>query len=63
MALHIIGLIRSLPPAEQAEVCRALSDLQSTASYGEPWSEADSDESARIAFAALDEEESGASKR
>jgi hypothetical protein len=55
MVLHIVGLIRSLPPAEQAEIRKALSDLQPEASHGEPWTEADADESAQIAFAALDE--------
>lgn len=63
MAFHIVGLVRSLPPAEQEAVRRALLELRPGEVYGEPWTEADADEAARISFAALDQEESAAAKR
>ncbi len=63
IALHIIGLVRSLPPAEQEAVCKALADWRPTEIHGEPWTEADADEAARVSFAALDQEEAGAGKR
>jgi hypothetical protein len=63
IALHIIGLVQSLPPAEQEAVCKALAEWRSTEIYGEPWTEADADELARVSFAALDQEEASAGKR
>jgi hypothetical protein len=63
MAFHIVGLVRSLPPADQEAVCRALLELPPTKLHGEPWTEADADEAARVSFAALDQEENAAAKR
>lgn len=57
IALHIVGLVRCLPPAEQAEVRKALAEMPGTEIYGEPWTDADTDEAAQAALIEFDANE------
>jgi hypothetical protein len=63
----ILEQIEGLPPDEQRTLCqeleRRLAARPAGELYGQPLTDEDIAESARVAFAALDEEEAGARSR
>jgi len=55
IAFHVIELVRSLPAEDRHTIAEALSrDLDQPVLYGEPLSDEDINESARVILAALD---------
>ena len=61
IAFHVIELVRSLPVEDRHTIAEALSrDCEQPVLYGEPLSDEDINESARVTFAALDADEAKA---
>lgn len=61
IAFHIIELVKSLPAEDRHSIAEALSrDIDQPGLYGEPLSDEDINESARVTFAALDANEAKA---
>ena len=59
IALRVIELVKSLPPADQQTIVAALShDPAQPVLYGEPLTDDDIAETARVTFSALDADES-----
>lgn len=61
IAFHVIELVKSLPEEDRHTITEALNrDCNQPVLYGEPLSDEDITESARVTFAALDADEAKA---